>query len=151
MRRKLYRKKKRLLNCYVIFLMMVSLAFMIMALCNGLQEENKILNIISGGLLWTGGIGAIVIWICISTARRNEYIDNSKYTFTQKMGIIHFFKNKYAIAADSFMILSMIVLVAAKLWMNNAVLMLVSVSVFIFSFGLHCLFNGINYVYINSR
>lgn len=107
-------------------------------------QTNRGIAIISGVLFWAGLIAAIVFSVFINKITHKNGNDN-------KIGLIMFFSNKPAIAFDGLSIISLIALVICLIINRMSNISTIIFSIFIFSFEMHCVFNGKNYKYIISK
>ena len=138
----------RLLMLYTAFLLACSLGILAMPAAMELKAEFRALSVISGLLLWVGLIGTIVTETHISRLRRADRAFLKEYGNTPKMGVIRFFKNKAAVCADVVMLISLVCSVVTYLF-SSVTVFTVFLAAFVFSFGMHSMLNGINFVYLN--
>lgn len=117
---------------------------------------NFIMALMTGILFWIGLIVGYVFLVIVNSHRnRTEKKDTDGMSKSKKQktkpGIICFLSNKYAAVADVamvlFLVLSLVFLFIPSLSQGIA---LVFVSFFLFSLHMHCIFNGVNFRYINS-
>ncbi len=107
-------------------------------------QTNRIIAIISGVLFWIGLIIAIVFGLLQNKTTTNKDINN-------KIGLISFFSNKPAFVFDVILIVSFIAFVICLIINRMSNIATIIFSIFIFSFEMHCVFNGKNYKYIISK
>lgn len=107
-------------------------------------QTNRIIAIISGVLFWIGLIIAIVFGLLQNKTTTNKDSNN-------KIGLISFFSNKPAFVFDVILIVSFIAFVICLIINKVSNIATIIFSIFIFSFEMHCVFNGKNYKYIISK
>lgn len=107
-------------------------------------QKNQLLAFFAGVLFWGGLILAVVFTILINKTANQKNSNN-------KSGIITFFSNKTAAIFDVTMIISSIIFVIILIVNSMSNVAIVVFSIFIFSFEMHCVFNGKNYKYIISK
>ncbi len=101
------------------------------------QKNNftKALGYLLPAIFWLGLIIAVVMQILISLKSKMEVTKN-------KIGVVSFFKNKYAVVFDVLMIVSIIItLILLVKHVNNFIVFLI-ISLLIVSFEMHCILNG---------
>lgn len=107
-------------------------------------QTNRIIAVISGLLFWMGLIIAIVFGLLQNKMITNKYKDN-------KIALIKFFSNKPAFVFDVLLVVSFVAFVICMIINRMSNIATIFFSVFIFSFEMHCVFNGKNYKYIISK
>ncbi len=140
------------LGISIISFLILAISFLLMPL--GGTEDNSVYSMVAGIMFWV----SIVIGIsaqCVLSGRRkswNKGHKNLKNKRSQRIGVISFFRNKYAVAADITAIVSLIGLVIA-LAATQAVgyICYVFISVFVFSLSMHCILNGKNFYYVVNQ
>lgn len=145
-------KKTIYFYLYIIFLAMFSLSFAFMptavsAMYNG---ANGLLYF-TGSSFWLGLILAIVSMMLLDINRRRNVKFQEKYKGLKQFGLVNFFKNKPARIFDIVAAVSFFVNVMIQIINVNKTLIFIGISLFIFSFGMHCILNGVNYIYIKSN
>ena len=149
-RRSYYRRQKMLRN-YTIALAILSLSIFLMPIVNGFKESTKIPMLMDGVLFWIALISTVGMAIRINNSRRRSSAFNKNYEGLKKLGLIHFFQNKLALIMDMIMFASLITFIVARFLAWNITVQFLFVSMFAFSFGMHCMLNGINYIYIKHK
>lgn len=134
---------------YMIFLAIISLSILIMPFGTKYAEYTMSITYISGALFWIGLIGTIIMAGFITCLRRKSNSFQKMYPNLKKLGIIHFFQNIPAFFCDTLMILSAIGFVLMLIWFEKTPYPFIFLSLLIFSFGMHCMLNGSNYIYVN--
>ena len=146
-----YSLRRKRFTLYILFLFIFSASFLIMPFGIGADGSVNALLYIAGICFWIGLIGIVAAFLSINSLRKSDTEFQEKYKGYRQIGIINFLKNPYACIADGLMIISLVVLIIVRLLVNNNILTMVFVSLFVFTFGMHCMLNGINYIYINDR
>lgn len=127
------------------FVMSLSLLFMYQDI---LYIGMPIREVIASIVFWVMLIIGILVQIMLYISMR-ESIKSDFATKKRKIGLICFFSNRYAAVADLLMIVSMIILIIsfiltdASNYFNYIIL-----SVFVFSFSMHCVLNGRKFYYM---
>ncbi len=151
MRQKSYRIRQRKFLMFVISLFVLAVSIVLMPIGTANKEKSFILLIIAGALFWVGFIGTLWTTININMSRRASPVFNELYPNLRKFGLIHFFQNKPAIIADIAMFASMVLMIVVKLLDQSNTWQFVTIALIVFTFGMHCMLNGINYIYVNYR
>ena len=115
------------------------------------QEVTKIPMFISGGGFWIGLIGTITMAVKINYSRKKSYRFEDKPLKVKQLGLISFFKNKEAKVADIAMFASCICFIVTRICTDNLYWLFIFLALFVFSFGMHCMLNGKNYIYLNQK
>lgn len=136
---------------YMVFLLIWSVAVLVMPIASAQKEVTKIPMYISGGCFWFGLIGTITMAVNINLLRRKNATAKNKHPEGKQLGILSFFRNKWAKIADIVMFASGIGFATVKLWINNIYLLFILAAIFLFSFGMHCMLNGKSYSYLNYK
>lgn len=146
-----YRHKQKMLKCYVLALTLLSFSIILMPIVSKFNDSTKIPMYIVGLLFWTAMILIIITVVRINKSRKRSLGFNTKYAGLKKLGLIHFFQNKNAVIADIIMFGSLIAFVLSLLLAWNTMVQFIFFSMLLFSFGMHCMLNGINYIYIKHK
>ncbi len=144
-------RRKRMFNFYTLFLILCSLAIILMPIVSTENEKLKIFIALDGILFWIGTIGTILMALKINKCRKNSSRFNQMYPKLKRVGLIHFFQNTEAFIADIVMFVSVIGFILVKILTDNLIVTFIFLGAFVFAFGMHCMLNGTNYVYINYR
>lgn len=131
---------------FVFFLAMISISVIMMPFT---VDYALIPPWVSGLLFWVGLAGTAGITIAISRDRRTDRSFRKQNRKLKQSGLIHFFQNKTAIVFDILMFIAIIAFIAISIIGYNYYLRFICLSVFVFSFGMHCMSNGMNFIYIN--
>lgn len=149
--RKSYHRRQKMLRNYTIALTALSLVIFCMPFAHKIRNTTKLPMYLTGALFWIALIGTIAAAIKINTSRRRSPVFSSNYPGLKKLALIHFFQNKKAFLADLVMFTSLIAFVIGRFLVWNTIVLFVFISAFVFSFGMHCILNGINYIYIHQQ
>ncbi len=145
-----YRRQK-MFRFYTISLAVLSLSMFLMPIVYSFRSDTRIPMYIVAVLFWIALLSTIRMAININNSRRRNAAFNTKYKGLKKLALIHFFQNKKAFIMDSVMFVSLIAFVIIRFITDSLVIQFLFVSMFAFSFGMHCMLNGINYIYINHK
>ena len=145
------KRRKEMLNFFIFYLSLLSLAIALMPAGNALKGSTKILMYCSGTGSWIGLIGTIYMALRINHNRKGSYRFHELNGDQKQLGLTHFFKNREAIIIDSLMFISIISVIIVKLCNAGLQLLFVFFALFVFSFGMHCMLNGINYKYLKYK
>ncbi len=146
-----YYRRQRMFCCYVRSLAALALSIILMPIVYYLRNTTRIPMYIVAVLFWMALFLTIRMAVNINNSRRRNSAFNKKYKTLKKLALIHFFQNKMALIMDSIMFVSLIAFVVMHFITDNLVIHFLFVSMFAFSFGMHCMLNGINYIYINHK
>ena len=146
-----YRIRQRKFLLFVAFLFALSAAVILMPVGVGFKETSIVPLIVAGALFWIGLIGTIWTAISINVSRRASSTFNELYPNLRRFGLIHFFQNRPAMLVDIALFASIIMLIVFKLLGMSNTWLFVAIALIVFTFGMHCMLNGINYIYVNYR
>lgn len=144
------RRKKRQFILYIVFLLIWSIAILLMPFASVYKEVTKILLVVSGGGVWIGLLGTVTMAVKINKARKRSYRFREKYPASKHLGLISFFKNKEAGIADIGMFVSIAGFIVTRICSDNIYWLFIFLALFVFTFGMHCMLNGMNYIYLNQ-
>lgn len=134
------------LGLSIFFFLMFAVSFLLMPLGSETPTEGiSAYTMVAGLMFWISIIMGIVTQCVLAHRRRSWYVIHRirKVRATQKIGLVSFFKNSYATVADVVTILSLIGLVIAMIaTKGTGYICYVLVSLFVFSFSMHCILNG---------
>lgn len=145
------RRRKNKYFLYVCFLLIISVSILLMPYSVASEGETYVPVYITGGLFWGGIIGLAFTVFSINRSRKASLRKEKAPSTPKQLGIIHFFKNTPAKIADIMMILSLVCFIVCSFITNNIFIQFIIIAVFVFSFGMHCLLNGVNYIYIKGN
>ena len=110
---------------------------------------------VSGIVFWTGLVGGSVMQIMLNAQRKDFFRKNNisyKNTKKSRAGIARFFTNRPAKIADvSFCVSLMATVIALIATKGYGYLCYVFISLTVFSFVLHCIFNGKNFDFVLNK
>lgn len=145
-----YRRRRKMLLYYEIAVLVLAIAFVLMPFAMQLRDRSMVLIYIAGFLLWIGLIGCIVTTIHINRSRKKSPVFQDLFPNAKRCGLTHFFQNKQAVKTDVALFASLLALIACSIW-GNQIAIFICIAFTVFSFGMHCMLNSINYLYINYR
>lgn len=144
------RRRRFMFTTYVGFLCLWSISFLLMPLSSSSKEKSFLL-FLPGLSFWIGLLGTIVTAFYINIRRKRSFRFNALYPDMKKIGVVHFFQNQWAVVFDITLFVSIIGYVIAKIYIRGLTIQFIFLSLFAFSFGMHCMLNGICYEYINYK
>lgn len=134
---------------------MFSVSFLLMPLGSETPTESiSAYTMVAGLMFWISIIMGIVTQCVLAYRRRDWYAIHRirKARSTQKIGLLSFFKNFYAIIADVVATISLIGLVISMIvTQGTGYVCYVFVSLFVFSFSMHCILNGKVFYHITNQ
>lgn len=144
-------RRNEMMILYSSFLFLLSLSIVLMPIASEMKSDTMILLYCAGVCFWVGIVGTFYMsWRINQCRKRSVRINDCKAKWKQ-IGLLHFFKNKYATLADSIMFFSLVGLVCIKLFTKTSFFAYLFLAVFIISFGMHCMLNGKCYEYIKEK
>lgn len=144
-------QRKRMFYLYAVFLAILSISVLIMPFGFKMADKTMKLTYTSGFLFWIGLIGTIVMAIYITLSRHRSQGFAKLYPNHKRLGLIHFFQNMSALICDILMFASLIGFIITRILIGTTIFPFIFLSILIFSFGMHCMLNGSNYIYINYK
>lgn len=134
------------LGISIFFFFMLSVSFLLMPLGSETPTESiSLYTLVAGLMFWISIVMGIVTQCVLAYRRKDWYVIHRirKARASQKIGFVSFFKNTYAAIADVVAIFSLIGLVIAMIATHGSgYICYVFVSLFVFSFSMHCILNG---------
>lgn len=131
--------KLRLGICMICFALL-GVSFLLMPI-EGSASVQKYIPILLGTVFWLSLLGGIASYICFAAGIKR--CAASKQRRRAKIGLICFFKNRYAVIADVTMFVSLVALVAMLLLTNGTgYSCYLFAALFVWSFSMHCVCNG---------
>lgn len=113
------------------------------------------LGFVPGILFWGGLIIGAALQIMLETRRRSlfaKYNVNRKTMQKPRNGLLSFASNRIAAIGDGLLAVSAVVTVAAFiLTKGTGYLCYAGLSMLVFFFCMHCIFNGRNYIYVKNQ
>lgn len=144
-------QRQNMLVAYVVSLVILSLSIALMPIASSMKEKTTLPLFATGILFWTGLISTIGIAIHINQCRRSSNWFKKAYPDLRRLGLTHFFQNKTAKIMDITLVVSFVAFIAIELLLKNRVLEFVFISLMVFSFGMHCMLNGVNYIFVTYQ
>lgn len=126
-----------------LFIMSATLLFMPLSVENG--QQKPILVVAVGITFWISALIGYAFVIAANSVRKQitRLLSGSHAFLNGKIGVIMFFSNAYATIADVILIISFVTFVLINFSeLNTSYLAYVFLFLLIFSFNMHCLFNG---------
>lgn len=142
------RKKKHMLQIYAVFLFIWSFSVLLMPIASAVKDTTRILLVVSGMLFWFGAISTVGIAFYINQCRKRSSKLKKETVEKERIGVLQFFRNKHAKMADIVMFVSGIGFILVRFLKDGSFITFAFLAVFVFSFGMHCMLNGINYKYL---
>lgn len=135
--------------------LLLSISFLLMPVeSKSATQGISIISLIAGVLFWLSIILGIVTQAVLSHRIKSWLASNHvrRGRIVKKVGIISFFKNSFGIASDVAMIIGLICLVISVIVTHGiGFTCYVFLSLFVFSFSMHCIFNGKTYYVIKNK
>ena len=144
-------QRKRMLYLYVAFLAALSVSMFMMPFGIKMADKSMILTYLSGVMFWIGLLGTIAMAVYITYSRHRSQGFAKAHPNHKRLGLIHFFQNMPAFVCDILMFVSLIGFIITRIWVGTTIWPFIFLSILIFSFGMHCMLNGSNYIYINYK
>lgn len=144
-------QKKQMLYLYMAFLAALSISVFLMPIGIEIADRTRILTYLSGVMFWVSLAGTISIALFITYKRKKSKEFANDNSGRKRWGVIHFFQNRPAIISDVLLFVSLIGFIITRVLSETTIFPFVFLSLFIFSFGMHCMLNGSNYNYINYQ
>lgn len=151
----MFEKFKREFCMSIIFSFIMSISILFIPITDVFSENvGKIMFYVIGVVFWLSLVVSQVFFWIANRERRLLANKLSKKEIeklnTNRVGLFETFQNRKATIADSIAILSLLLVAVALIFkIKNEWIILISVSLLIFSFNMHCIFNGVNYRYIH--
>ena len=125
----------------------MSISFMLMPI--------ETLRMVPGLLFWGGLIVGVAFQIILEARRRAFFARyNVKREKMQKPrnGFLTFGSNQIAMIADNFLVVSLVATILTFVYTKGyGSICYVCITVLLFSFCMHCIFNGRNYFHVNNQ
>ncbi len=139
----------------IAFFFLFSVSFLLMPFGDSTSSESvSVYTLISGSLFWISLLSGIFTQVFLSHRRKKWYVKNHviEGRFSGKLGLVSFFSNTEATVADVICMISFSAL-AISMVLTHGVgyVCYIFLSVFVFSFSMHCILNGKNYYHIVNR
>lgn len=143
-----------LLSISIISFLLLAFSFMLMPIESKTFSGNlSIFSLIAGLIFWISLATGTATQIVLTRHRKMWYVSNRvRVRKSTRTGVISFFKNAYATVADIALMLSLIGLIVVMVATHGiGYICYVFISLFIFSFSMHCILNGKNYYYVINK
>ena len=150
MKRKSYKTKRLLFAFNILFLVILSVSVSIMPY-NSKTDGVTDMKILTGVMFWLGLIGTVFFASLINYFRSKDKLFNKAAEKYNKLGLTHFFQNLPAKIFDSLLIIALIGFILSFVFNFTLSVKFIFISAIIFSFGMHCMLNGINFVYVMNK
>lgn len=150
MKRKNYKVKRTLFAFNIFFLVTFSVSVLLMPY-NSKTDGVTDVKILTGAMFWLGLIGTVFFASLINYFRSKDKLFNRAAEKYNKLGLTHFFQNLPAKIFDSLLIIVLIGFILSLVFNFALSVKLIFISAIIFSFGMHCMLNGINFVYVMNK
>ena len=150
MKRKSYKVKRLMFAFNILFLVMVSVSVLIMPY-NSKTDGVTDMKILTGAMFWSGLIGTVFFASLINYFRSKDKLFNKAAEKYNKLGLTHFFQNLPAKIFDSLLIIAVTGFILSLVFNFALSAKFIFISAIIFSFGMHCMLNGINFVYVMNK
>ena len=144
-----YRARRGKFLLYIFFLAVISFSFVLMPIAESLKEWSFVPLLLVGVLFWVGAVGLLIVLININYSRRNSAEFKRMYPDLRRFGLVSFFKNAPAAIADILLFISLTGEIILLIFTDLYYLKFIGIAVIVFSFGMHCMLNGVNYIYVN--
>lgn len=138
-------KEKSMLYAQIASFAVSSCSLIFSFMTSDATTAGRVGSITIGIIFWLGLIAGIVFTILLSKQIKATGVHKGK------IGLITFFSNPIAIVFDSLMILSLIGSVLIIVFKSEQLIGYFVIALFIFSFEMHCILNGKNYLYIKQE
>lgn len=150
MKRKNYKVKRTLFAFNIFFLVTLSVSVLLMPY-NSKTDGVTDVKILTGAMFWLGLIGTVFFAGLINYFRRKDTLFNRAAEKYKRFALIHFFQNFPAKIFDSLLIFSLAGFLLSLILSFPLPVKFIFLSAIIFSFGMHCMLNGINFVYVINK
>ena len=139
---------RRMIYWYIGFLLLLSIGIALMPFSLEIKENTRLLTYCTGSAFWIGILGIVYCALKINKCRKRSLRFREQDTKQKQLGLVHFLQNKPAMVADVAMFVSLIGFFIIKMCWESNTLSFALLAIFIFSFGMHCMLNGISYKFI---
>ena len=144
------KNKKKVFKVQIIALAALALSVFIMPIFSEIwmKSNNNWIIVVNGLLFWTSFLTLTVVSIYFCRMRRRSSFTKNKMPGYNRLGLIHFCQNSEAKIADIMMCISVICFLGMMIGdVGVPKITFFVLGILIFSFGMHCLFNGAGYLY----
>lgn len=132
----------------IVFMFLFAASFLIMPAASKNSLEGKQTLLLWNGIwFWTTGLSSLILFGIINQGRKKQLKGRSN-SKNRKRGIICFFSNVWAKAADGAFVASFIGLIVFKVFLTQSYMVFLFAFLSVFTFLMHCMLNGENFKYI---
>ena len=141
-------RQRRLFYLYLGCMLVCAFTIALMPVASLLAEEKRVFLILDGMFFWLGIAGALASCVLINRKRKGSMAFTGRYPKLKRLGLIHFFQNRAALIADIAMFVLTAGIVIVRIITDNVFILFPLLAGIVFAFGMHCMLNGINYIYL---
>lgn len=132
----------------IVFMFLFAASFLVMPVAAKRSLAGKSDLLLWNGIwFWTTGLSSLILFEIINQGRKKQ-LKGRKNPKNQKIGIIRFFSNAWAKAADGAFVASLIGLVVVMVFFPQSYMVFLFAFISVFTFLMHCILNGENFKYI---
>ena len=142
---------KHIFYLYIASLTIFSASLFLMPYGLIVEDKTMWLTYAAGALFWVGAIGIIATSVYITRSKIQNQEFCKKHQDYKKLGLVQFFQNTEAFICDIVLFISVIGFVVARIWAGTTVWTFLFLAIATISFGMHCMLNGSNYIYIKYK
>ncbi len=148
---KSYQKDRLWLFLWILSYLLLAVSILLMAMD---IPPTSVLRWLPGGLFWISLLGGLSVQIVLTCRRRRWYHSGAarRGRFSRGIGMLVFFKNRYAAVADVTVIIGLCALLVS-LWRTRGYgfASYLCLAVFVFAFSMHSILNGKIFYYVMHR
>lgn len=132
----------------IVFMFLFAASFLVMPVASQSSFEGTPALLLWNGIwFWTTGLGSLTLFGIVNQGRKKQ-LKGRMDSKNRKMGIICFFSNVWAKAADGAFVASFIGLVVFAVFFPQSYMVFIFAFISVFTFLMHCMLNGENFKYI---
>lgn len=143
-------REKAVFYLYVLFLLFIATSISLTSEAYAEDSSNRMLQLVTSTILYVGILGVVVSAVWINILRKRNKTEDKKKKISE-WGIWCFCKCKEAKLADGVMGVSFLGVIITINNIETYQMAYWFLAIFIVSFGMHCMLNGVNYKYIKQR
>lgn len=147
------RKDQLWLSVSIVFFLAFAASFLMMPLGEERSDGGITPFAFAAGLMfWVSLLLGLITQGVLSHRRKVWYANhNSRAAAARKIGLISWFKNRYAAIADVMTLLSLVATVVVYVLTDGVgYICYVMAFLLVFSFCMHCILNGKNFYYVKN-
>ena len=135
----------------LFFMLVFSLSFLAMSPASklALNEGDNSLLIATGIVFWLSLVIAYALFIFVNF-RRKQFLKKRNKEKKSAIGLLRFFSNTPAKIADIATVVGFLLFLIFSIF-TDSYFIYVFLAITVFAFQMHCVLNGENYLYINSK